>query len=499
MRQAWHIFRKDVRGMRAEIGLLIALAIVLGWAETSLTDPSWLELTCLLAAIYAVARVIHFEAIPGTNQFWITRPYRRGSLLAAKVLFILICIQLPLFFAQLYMITANGFLLAQSLPGLLCSQALTLFLVLAPAACLASLTPGIVSFVLSGFLLVATVLFLDTGLSRVKLLAGLPAMQAGPDSIAWLRYSFAAAIVAVFAASVLFRQYRNRRTSANRKWGMAGISLACAIFLFMPWSVSLRLQAALSEQYFDGSSLRATLASVQKSVFPNHWSDPFGSYSTEVSLPLEIQGIPTGLDVATDALFVSLAGADAQTWSADFTPAILRPGEPGKILVDANLVIGRGFFEKENSRPVTLHARLYLTTFGNPRSRTVPIRQVPVNVIDGLQCGEGTSVGYTCRSIFRWPRRLVFAGATRSDEASVRSVSYSPFAADLGFGSIQRHSFSVPVGVTETTITTEEPVSHFLAELTIPNVLLTRYTWVAKHKCDEGLPGACSLPVIPLH
>ena len=49
-----------------------------------------------LVAWYLIARLIHAETLPGDRQFWITRPYRWQSLLGAKVLFVLVFLNLPM-------------------------------------------------------------------------------------------------------------------------------------------------------------------------------------------------------------------------------------------------------------------------------------------------------------------------------------------------------------------------------------------------------------------
>jgi hypothetical protein len=258
----------------------------------------------------------------------------------------------------------------------------------------------------------------------------------------------------------------------------------------VPWSIVLGWQAWLSKQHFDGSALSASLESVKKSVFPIRGRDQNGL--NEVSLPIAVHGVPAGMEAEADALLVTLAAADGQTWSSAFVTAFVRPGDRGSTLVNAELMVDPNFFREENAKPVTLHARLYLTWFGNSQSQTIPIRQTPVNVMDGLQCFEGVFIQFNCRSIFRWPRRRVYAFTNSGNvESSVRSVSYSPFPAELGFGSTEQHSFSVPYSTSEVTITTKEPLSHFRADLTIPNVVLARYTKEAKRSTEiQGLTGS---------
>src|SRR6266536_3025901 len=104
MRQALHIFGKDVRYLWREICLVLGLAAIFAW-----TNPWWMTILLLAAMSYLIARLIHAEAIPGDRQFWITRPYRWKSLLAAKLLFMLTFVNLPILLAQFGIVAAGGF------------------------------------------------------------------------------------------------------------------------------------------------------------------------------------------------------------------------------------------------------------------------------------------------------------------------------------------------------------------------------------------------------
>src|ERR1035438_216868 len=123
MQQTWHIFKKDVRYLRLEIAFLLALAFLFGWMDSrgslvrAVADD--VEPLFALAAAYTIARLIHAESIPGENQFWITRPYRWQSLLAAKLLFVVAFVNLPVFLVQANILIVSGFPIAAIVPGLL--------------------------------------------------------------------------------------------------------------------------------------------------------------------------------------------------------------------------------------------------------------------------------------------------------------------------------------------------------------------------------------------
>ena len=66
-------------------------------------------------------------------------------------------------------------------------------------------------------------------------------------------------------------------------------------------------------------------------------------------------------------------------------------------------VVDQSFFNNVRNQRVTLHASLYLTVFGNPRSGTIPLQSTPVNAIGGLQCSLGIFNNFVCAAPFRWP------------------------------------------------------------------------------------------------
>ena len=90
---------KDIRSLRYEIGVTLAL-----FAAYSLDEVPGSEVfgfLLMIAARLLIVRVVHEETLPGTRQFWLTRPYSRASLLCAKILFILAFINLPKMIADL--------------------------------------------------------------------------------------------------------------------------------------------------------------------------------------------------------------------------------------------------------------------------------------------------------------------------------------------------------------------------------------------------------------
>jgi hypothetical protein len=80
----------DAGGKLGGLLLLLVLLIPIGW---------WL----------LISRAIHEERLVGDTQFWITRPYEWKKLLAAKLLFLVIFVYLPVLAAYCILRAENGF------------------------------------------------------------------------------------------------------------------------------------------------------------------------------------------------------------------------------------------------------------------------------------------------------------------------------------------------------------------------------------------------------
>ncbi len=124
-----------------------------------------LMLLLMLAIWYLVALMVYQEPLPGDRQFWLTRPYSRLKLLAAKVLFVIVFINLPLFLSDCFILGAQGFPIGSSLPQLLLRQFPFTALFILPSFAIATVTRGVVQFVFAWFIIllsfIAQTLFLS--------------------------------------------------------------------------------------------------------------------------------------------------------------------------------------------------------------------------------------------------------------------------------------------------------------------------------------------------
>ena len=130
MRQALHIFYKDIRQFRYDVILTLVLTATFAWYTGHRTPllgfqtdrlnvvADLLGLLLPFAWGYLVARAIYGEPLPGDRQFWVTRPYRWKSLLGAKVLFIAAFVTLPLLLSDCVILSLQGLHPSAHLAGL---------------------------------------------------------------------------------------------------------------------------------------------------------------------------------------------------------------------------------------------------------------------------------------------------------------------------------------------------------------------------------------------
>jgi hypothetical protein len=434
-----------------------------------------------IGAAYLIARLIHAETLPGDKQFWLTRPYSRGSLLIAKLLGLLLLVNAPIFGARLYVLLADGFPMETIIAPLLWSQLLLFVGAMLPIAALASVTSGMVPFTFSTLALVAVALGTNASMRPPSA----PAIRLNLNGTQWLWDSIAVLTLIAFAIPVLYIQYRLRRTWASRLVivlvGIAGV----AAYLYVPWTTAAAIQTAISAQRFDPKAIKVTLAPEAKHFYSRGM---IGRQGFQLDVPLKIGGIPQDVELIPDAVSLTFEAADGVTWSsgAYIYPALGkdRPG-PGPTILNANVDLPMQSFERIKNQPVKLTAELYVTLFGNPQRKTIPIQATPVGALAGLQCRSGAFRQLVCSAPFGWPARLIYAQFPSGGMlAFTRFISYSPFPAGLAFDAGASRAVTVPEGEREVTIVTTEPLASLrhvfaienfpLAELSLPITGTTR-------------------------
>jgi hypothetical protein len=193
----------------------------------SFSPLAWLPgaITALLIVSWwvLITRVIHAESLVGERQFWVTRPYRWPSLLAAKCLFVLAFVYVPFTAEQCVLLLEAGFHPSRVVPGIMFNLAMATGIIVFPLMLLASLTSSFAKMLLAVFLVVIFVA------ATASLSSVLPS-SSSPDF--GMRTMFVLYVSTVMA--IIVWQYATRRTGASR-WLVCGLAVMMALLtLFGP-------------------------------------------------------------------------------------------------------------------------------------------------------------------------------------------------------------------------------------------------------------------------
>lgn len=403
MEQTLHILKKDIRHLRKEILLMWVMAAVFALTHTRFPYPTWIPV--LLLAVYLIARAVHDESIPGENQFWLTRPYRRHSLLAAKLMFVLLCVHLPVFLAQLSIFLRAGFPLAGNLAGILWSQFLLAFAGALPIVAMAAMTGGLTTFVLWSILVTGVV---------GSILQNFLIDTTWPGSLEWMRYAILVIVLIASAITVIGLQYSRRGTVPSRWIGATSVVAALLAAWYLPLSAAMPVQAAFSG-HLDTSGIR--LAAGPRLAVS---TDTIRATADRVSfdLELELEGLPDGVEIDAHKVVVELERPGGQV----LRPEVRRIGRRQHSL-DVQLFVPEGIRDER----VRVRGSVALTLWSPGEQRTVRPGPAPTAVRDGIDCTDagpsepwrGRVTVLVCRSPFRFPALQI------KDDSEGWSRSYS--------------------------------------------------------------------------
>ena len=145
-----NIFKKDLRLLWpfAFAAAILQFAIVAVHLKLGIFEerPVFSSLLLLLESVMyfgvavLIAALVHEDSLVGARQDWLVRPIRRRDLLAAKLLFLLLAVQLPLLLASILAGLGNGFMLSTSLFAALSQNAYLLIGFTLPVFAFVSLT-----------------------------------------------------------------------------------------------------------------------------------------------------------------------------------------------------------------------------------------------------------------------------------------------------------------------------------------------------------------------
>ncbi len=495
MKRILGIFFKDVRRLWPRIAIVLVVELLIGWvwlAAPRGVANAWPALSLLegLAWWYLIASVIHEEAVPGDRQYWLTRPFSRWDLLAAKLIFILAFLSLPLFLGQVASLLLRGVSPLAYLADLLVCQLFYLASAALPVAAWASVTAGLVEFVAVS--LAAWVAY--------GVIISQAASHAQNDfhwgGLEWFRDTEGAALTLAAAGAVLALQYFRRRTWFSRGI-LAAAVLTSALLKWAPgWPSAFELQTLLG---------RPVAGSVARMAFepardPRTWL-PIktvwaGQDVDALAIPVQVAGIPGGLTLFSDRAGATIETPGGERWSSDwdYLNALVRvvgsahvawhverllPGD-GEYWLYLN--IERSFYRKVKLRPMHLHARVALTLLSPERTTPLALRQGAQAAPNDGFCWVTSSrqmLLTDCSWPVRTPARVLVrvrlrnGGSRQYGEPAMWGDSPGSYGAFPTSGGLWQRT--VLSGMTDSPpaavdLVTMEAVAHFERELDIPDL-----------------------------
>lgn len=247
MNQAIHIFLKDLRALWFQVATLMLVIGVYAAMDISITQTNLgtaLYTVAVQAAVWLlIARAVHQESLPGENQFWLTRPYERSSLIISKFLMALCIVVVPFFLADCIILLAQSLPLMANLGGLVLRQIVVAGWLILPPLAIATVTRSIAEDVMVWIVLIAILSSKDVG-------------SLGE------RYHLVLLAEALMLAAAC-RQYFTRTTTSSRAW------IAIAVLLPMlpfPVPAALALEVPQNDPAASHISLAANSANIPEAI-----------------------------------------------------------------------------------------------------------------------------------------------------------------------------------------------------------------------------------------
>jgi len=307
-----HIVRKDV----SQLWMLVTIALIAQLANTGLwfaldhfQKPAELVVPAQvfpfiawIAIIVLIVACVHQDVVPGVSQDWLIRPIRRADLILAKVMFVLIFVNAPMFVSDLAHGMARGFGVRQSLAaagahGLLAFLALEL-----PILTLATITTSVTQVI--GGVLAIWLSILAIVLAGTAIRGGAPPPFA-LSGMQWMTPAFWTLLALVAACIIIPLQYFRRATSASRRIAFTATILA-PMLSFSSWNKAFGFQQSLSADPKVASLVKLSFNPEPAGVSP----PATASSSNRLLLPIVVSGLPPESLLLCDRADIRLAGQD---------------------------------------------------------------------------------------------------------------------------------------------------------------------------------------------
>ena len=506
----FHIFKKDFRLMWPFVSGLAAvqwIANVLVHRYDNGGPDLWntfnlLVILQLAASVILVTTVVQLDAIPGVRQDWLTRPIRRRDLLLAKLLFVVILVQGPIFVGDFMSGLADGFSPGRALASAFVRSASFLFTFLVPALALAAVTRTFTEAVIGA---VAAVAVFAALIEVINVQFPDHWRVDGRSSLDWIVEATDLLVAASGVAVVLGLQYFRRRTLAARSLTAAG-AILCVVVNFTPWEPVYAIQQRLSPKpgAMSGPQLQFQpgLGRYQEKTYVSaaaSYGNRGRDAMTRIYLPIGIAGLPPDAVVKSDRLIARIIDPSGRAVDLGFTTPIVVVGSKPLDRARSRIFVRDAIYERLHDTPVQIELDYTLTLFRLSSSHAI-------RAVDGRQMipemgrcqthlnRAGTAVQLQCLQAGQVPPCTSFylehAPSGRSNPVTTRCEGgYEPFSLQSEPDALRRPSITLffrdavnlahyPVDGSQlkdsqVVMKLYQPEDHFTRRLLIPNVRLS--------------------------
>lgn len=439
MRLILHILKKDMRQHWPEI--LISLMLLGLYVWVTLQGPSnrfagarflWFQLSAesipplmILFWIFLTVRVVQGEMLVGNRQWWVTKPYEWWTLLAAKELFLVVCLGAPLFLAQLYLMHHAGFPVLRNILGILTMQLELGFILFVPSVALGSLARGL-GQALVGVVIVIFGLWRIFALHEMVPNSGMSSAVEGSGEIT------GALVLASIIGAVAW-QYARRRTWAARSLVVSGVAAVVLIDALTPYARFVERKYPLVE----GSEVPAQFGVAPVKPSPKKRKDQFdfGSH-VYLRIPLLLSGIAEGRVVQLDGIKLIVETSGGVKWDPGWKSQWVQLWKEDDVK-DISYDVKRKAYEKVKAENGQLHIELALTEYqaGEVRELVLKDGEFTEAQLGICSLNERVSSQIDCRRPFQTPSLMASFDPTTAkceadgdtEEAAEDRVSHAWF------------------------------------------------------------------------
>jgi hypothetical protein len=366
MKQALHIFRKDIRHLWPELTAYAALLFAFGVVSPQLWDPAALNNTYLqlfstlleiilpMSWLFLITRAVHDESLVGDQQFWITRPYRSSSLLIAKLLFVIVCVALPFLVVHAALLLYAGLNPFTAVPGLLVTQLCYILILWLPLSIAAALT----ATVAQAFLALVAVILL-----WVSLFAFAYSMMGPRLSPPGVLPVFAVLCGLLLVGTLLY-QYATRNTRRTRLAFVAAATTALMLFGATElWNADAPMNFLVHTVYAESASAHLVFDSSVNRIAARRVHSVTTANLVPITLPIQVAGLSS-----SDRLFEPYLSYTLETSGGRY----VAPWRPSNITTNGlGLLIPQRVLQLAGMGNVKLHLSLAVTRLTPGATQTI--------------------------------------------------------------------------------------------------------------------------------